>query len=98
MWGGLLLSSCQGELYADDTALGGRAPRARARARETVLELFARGDTAGNAPGSKWCAWDAIVEHHDHHGRPRTPEGVFVRKLEDPTGIKRRALELIIAA
>jgi hypothetical protein len=86
MWGGLLLSSCQGELYADDTALGGRALRARARARETALELFARGDTAGNAPGSKWCAWDAIVEQHDHHCGPRTPEGVFVRKLEDPPG------------
>jgi phage/plasmid-like protein (TIGR03299 family) len=87
-----------GQLYPDGTALGGRALRARARARETVLELFARGETVGNAPGSKWCAWNAIVEHHDHHGRPRTPEGAFVRKLEDPSGIKRRALELITAA
>jgi phage/plasmid-like protein (TIGR03299 family) len=86
------------ELYPNDTALGGRARRARVRARETVLELFNRGDTVGNAPGSKWCAWNAIVEHHDHHGRPRTREGAFVRKLEDPTGIKRRALELITAA
>jgi phage/plasmid-like protein (TIGR03299 family) len=86
------------EMYPDDTALGGRALRARARARETVLELFAGSETIGNAPGSKWCAWNAIVEHHDHHGRPRTAEGAFVRKLEDPTGIKRRSLELITAA
>jgi phage/plasmid-like protein (TIGR03299 family) len=86
------------ELYPHDTALGGRALRARARARQTVLELFVRGETMGNAPGSKWCAWNAIVEHHDHHGRPRTPEGAFVRKLEDPAGIKRRALELVTAA
>ena len=63
------------ELYPDDTALGGRALRARARARETVLRTFADGDTVGNAPGSKWCAWNAIVEYHDHHGRPRTSRG-----------------------
>ena len=86
------------ELYPHDTALGGRALRARARARETVAALFAHGDTVGNAPGSKWCAWNAIAEFHDHHGRPRTPEGAFVRKLEDPRGIKSRALELISAA
>jgi hypothetical protein len=79
------------ELYPHDTALG-------ARARETVLALFAGGETVGNAPGSKWCAWNAIVEFHDHHGRPRTPEGAFTRKLEDPSGVKRRALELISAA
>ena len=63
-----------------------------------MLELFARGETVGNAPGSKWCAWNAIVEFHDHHGRPRTPEGAFTRKLEDPGGVMRRALELIRAA
>jgi phage/plasmid-like protein (TIGR03299 family) len=86
------------ELYPHDTAHGGRALRARARAREAVASLFADGDTVGNAPGSKWCAWNAIVEFHDHHGRPRTREGAFVRKLEDPAGIKRRALELVLAA
>jgi phage/plasmid-like protein (TIGR03299 family) len=86
------------ELYPNDTALGGRARRARTRAREAILDVFTRGHTVGNAPGSKWCAWNAIVEFHDHHGRPRTPEGGFVRKLEDPTGLKRRALELVVAA
>jgi phage/plasmid-like protein (TIGR03299 family) len=86
------------ELYPHDTALGGRALRARARARDTVARLFADGETVGNAPGSKWCAWNAIVEFHDHHGRPRTREGGFVRKLEDPAGVKRRALELVLAA
>jgi phage/plasmid-like protein (TIGR03299 family) len=86
------------ELYPHDSALGGRALASRARARETVLALFAGGETAGNAPGSKWCAWNAIVEFHDHHGRPRSPEGAFVRKLEDPSGVKARALELVSAA
>lgn len=27
-----------------------------------LLELVARGDTVGNAPGSKWCARNAILE------------------------------------
>ena len=86
------------ELYPHDTALGGRALASRARARETVLELFLHGDTVGAAPGSKWCALNAIVEFHDHHGRPRTPEGAFVRKVEDPGGLKGRALDLVLAA
>ena len=63
-----------------------------------MLELFRHGDTVGAAPGSKWCALNAIVEFHDHHGRPRTPEGAFVRKFEDPGGLKARALELVLAA
>lgn len=86
------------ELYPHDTALGGRALASRARARETVLELFLHGDTVGAAPASKWCALNAIVEFHDHHGRPRTPEGAFVRKVEDPGGLKGRALDLVLAA
>jgi hypothetical protein len=92
------LSDILAELYPNDAALGARASRARSRAREAVLDLFAGGDTVGNAPGSKWCAWNAIVEFHDHHGRPRTPEGAFVRKLEDPSGLKRRALDLVLVA
>jgi hypothetical protein len=74
-----------------------RPSRACARARHRGCAVV-RGDAVGNAPGSKWCAWNAIAEFHDHHGRPRTPEGGFVRKLEDPRGIKARALELITAA
>ena len=58
----------------------------------------ARHSTCSSDIGSKWCAWNAIVEHHDHHGRVRSPEGAFVPKIEDPTGIKRRALELVTAA
>jgi uncharacterized protein DUF932 len=51
------------ELYPHDTALGGRALAPRARARDTILALFRDGDTVGNAPGSKWCALNAIVEY-----------------------------------
>jgi Domain of unknown function (DUF932) len=86
------------DLYPHDTRLGGRALASRARARETVMALFRAGDTVGNAPGSKWSALNAIVEFHDHHGRPRSPEGAFVRKLEDPSGLKARAMARVSAA
>jgi phage/plasmid-like protein (TIGR03299 family) len=86
------------ELYPHDTALGGRALANRQRAREAVMAVFTHGDTVGNAPGSKWCAWNAIAEVHDHHGRARTPEGAFTRAIEDPSGLKARALELVLAA
>jgi phage/plasmid-like protein (TIGR03299 family) len=86
------------ELYPEDTALGGRALSNRRRAHEAVIAIFRGGDTVGNAPGSKWCAWNAIIEHHDHHGRARSAEGAWTRALEDPGGIKRRALALVTAA
>jgi hypothetical protein len=86
------------ELYPHDGALGGRALSNRRRAREAVMGVFAHGDTVGNAPGSKWCAWNAIVEVHDHHGRARTPEGAWTRAVEDPSGLKARALDLVLAA
>jgi hypothetical protein len=87
-----------GELYPDDPALGDRAAKSRRDARATVMTLFREGATVGNAPGSKWAAWNAIVEHHDHGGRPRTLEGGFLRRFEDPAGFKARALELVSSA
>ena len=83
------------ELYPDDPTLGGRAAKSRRAAKEAVMTLFHEGATVGNAPGSQWAAWNAIVEFHDHGGRPRTPEGGFVRRFEDPTGFKVRALALV---
>lgn len=85
-------------LYPHDSTLGGRALANRRRAREAVMAVFTGGDTVGNAPGSKWCAWNAIVEVHDHHARARTPEGAFTRAIEDPTGLKARALGAVLAA
>jgi Domain of unknown function (DUF932) len=92
------LRSVVAELWPHDDTLGGRAQTIRRRAREAVLAVFAHGYTVGNAPGSKWCAWNAIVEVHDHHGRARTPEGAWTRAIEDPGGVKARALELVLAA
>src|SRR4051812_18778197 len=92
------LRSVLAELYPHDTALGGRALGNRRRAPEAGMGVFAHGDTVGNVPGSKWCAWNAIVEVHDHHSRARTPEGAWTRAVEDPTGLKARALDLVLAA
>ena len=86
-------------LYPHDSQLGGRALANRSHARDAVLSLFRDGETVGNAPGSKWAAWNAICEFSDHHGSlPRTPEGAFLRRTEDPHAIKSRALELVSAA
>src|SRR4051794_35689872 len=92
------LRSVLAQLYPHDTALGGRALTNRRRAREAVIAIFRHGGTVGNAPGSKWCAWNAIVEHHDHNGRTRSPEGAWTRAVEDPAGIKARAVDLVTAA
>ena len=92
------LRSVLARLYPDDTALGGRALANRRHARDSVIAIFHHGDTVGNAPGSKWCAWNAIAEFHDHHGRRRTAEGAWTRTIEDPSGLKGRALALVEAA
>jgi hypothetical protein len=92
------LRSVLARLYPDDTALGGRALANRRHARDAVMAIFRHADTVGNAPGSKWCAWNAIVEHYDHHGRSRSAEGAWTRTLEDTAGTKARALELVTCA
>jgi hypothetical protein len=74
------------ELYSRDTALGGRALKSRRWAREAIAHLFVEGETVGPAPGSKCCAWNAIVEYRHRNGRTRTTEGAFVRRVEDPVG------------
>ena len=65
---------------------------------------FAGGPTVGNAPGSKWSAWNAITEFDQHHRpvRTRDPrlalERRFARALEDTDGLQRRAFALVAAA
>lgn len=69
------------------------------------MGLFVGGPTVGDAPGSKCSAWNAITEFDQHHHRPvRTRdlrpalERRFVRALEYPDGLRRRAFELVAAA
>lgn len=71
------------------------------RRREAVVHLFLEGDTVGNAPGSKWCAANAFIESVEWGigGRkPQTPQAQFTRHFEDPTGLKAKALDLVVNA
>ena len=55
------------ELYpsgTDDVA-SDRTRRSREKTKQRITELFARGDTQGNAPGTKWAAVNAVIEHSD---------------------------------
>jgi hypothetical protein len=59
------------ELYPNgpgDTA-SSRTRRSRQQTKDRIAELFIRGDTQGNAPGSKWSAVNAIIEY-GHWIRP----------------------------
>jgi hypothetical protein len=74
---------------------GGTPPRGKERARlsreqtkQRITELFVRGDTQGNAPGTKWAAVNATIEHPDW-GRPRALQsavcsGCRRRSPQDP--------------
>jgi len=82
---------------------GKRGVKAREKSRETIRELFLRGDTQGNSPGSKWSAYNAITEYHQHDKLVRTQdpqlaaERRFIRSFEDPEGFQKRALALVTA-
>jgi hypothetical protein len=73
-----------------------RTRRSREETKQTITELFLHGDTVGNAPGSKWVALNAVVEHLDWGRSVRGGER-FARAIDD-TAAKTRALELITAA
>jgi calcineurin-like phosphoesterase family protein len=56
------------ELYPTGTADAAtdRTRRSREQTKQRITELFLHGDTQGSAPGSKWAAVNAIVEHADY--------------------------------
>ncbi len=85
------------ELWPDETLAGGGS-RSRAKSRDAVITLFKDGPTVGNAPGSKWCALNAITEHLDYGRRVKSPEGLFIRAFGDHDGMKAKASELVAAA
>jgi hypothetical protein len=47
--------------------------------REAVLRLFTDSATIGNAPGTKWCAANALLEQLEWGSGARSPEGRFLR-------------------
>jgi hypothetical protein len=55
------------------------------------------GDTTGNSPGTKWTAFNAIAEHLDY-GRRYTLRTSQVQRSFEDTGLKQRALDLVVAA
>jgi calcineurin-like phosphoesterase family protein len=56
------------ELYpsgTDDSA-SDRTRRSREQTKQRITDLFIHGDTRGNAPGTKWTAINAVIEHADY--------------------------------
>ena len=74
-----------------------RMRRSREQTKRRIAELFLRGDTRGNAPGSKWAAVNAVVEYSDWIRPVKAGSQRFARTIDD-TPAKTRALELISAA
>ncbi len=87
------------ELYPSgiEDSMTDRTRRGREQVKGRIVELFLRGDTQGNAPGSKWAAVNAIVEYGDWHRPIRQGGERFARAVEDGVQ-KTRALELISAS
>ena len=87
------------ELYPSGTEDGitDRTRNGRAKVKQRIADLFLRGDTQGNAPGSKWAAVNAIVEYGDWY-RPIRQRGERFARAVDDGARKTRALELITAA
>jgi phage/plasmid-like protein (TIGR03299 family) len=87
------------ELYPNgtDDSMGTRARSSRQQTKDRIAELFLRGETQGNAPGSKWAAVNAIVEYGDWIRPLRSSAQRFARALDDGAE-KTRALELVAAA
>jgi hypothetical protein len=87
------------ELYpsgTDDTA-SDRTRRSREQTKQRITELFIHGDTQGNAPGTKWSAINAIIEHSDWIRPLNAGSQRFARVLDDGAR-KTHALELVQAA
>jgi phage/plasmid-like protein (TIGR03299 family) len=87
------------ELYPNGTSdsVSGRTRKSRQQTKDRIAELFLRGETQGNAPGSKWAAVNAVVEYGDWLRPMRLSGQRFARALDDGPE-KTRALELVAAA
>ena len=94
------------ELYPSGSSDSTTKRKNAEKTRETITAIFLgkgkAGDTTGNAPGSKWCAYNAVTEYVQHYQPVRTRDDTiaaerrFVRATEDPQGIQRKALELLV--
>lgn len=88
---------------ADGTPIemGKIARRNREDTKEIILNVFGgegpEGDTSGNSPGTKWCAWNAIAEYADWGRRVTVKTDQVQRSFEDQR-MKEQALRLVAAA
>ena len=88
-------------LYPVEGSMGDRAVTNREVAKNAIMTIYrgegVRGDTTGNAPGTKWCAANAIAEYADF-GRKMTKRGNQVARSFDDNAIKQRGFELVLNA
>jgi hypothetical protein len=89
------------KLYPTEEGMGERAVKNKTVAKEAILSIFngmgVRGDTTGNAPGTKWCAANAIAEYTDY-GRKMTKRGNQVGRSFEDNMIKQRGFDLVLSA
>jgi phage/plasmid-like protein (TIGR03299 family) len=87
------------ELYPSGTgdAASDRVRASREQTKQRIADLFAHRDTQGNAPGSKWAAVNAIIEHADWIRPVNARSERFARVIDDRAR-KTRALELVTNA
>lgn len=93
------LRSVLDKLYPNGTedSMSTRTRRSREQTKDRITDLFMRGETQGNAPGTKWAAVNAIVEYSDWL-RPLRAEGQRFARAVDDGPEKTRALQLVVAA
>jgi hypothetical protein len=98
---GALRTRVLDRLFAVRDGLPERAARNREQAKRAIMAIFhgqgQAGDTRGSAPGSKWCAANAIAEYADF-GRRYTKRSNQVQRSFEDTQLKQRGLELVLAA
>jgi phage/plasmid-like protein (TIGR03299 family) len=73
-----------------------RVKNNRVDAQNWITWNFREGPTVGNAPESKWAFVNSICEFVDY-GTATDHDGKLTRAITDPSGIKRRAFELVAA-
>jgi hypothetical protein len=84
-------------LLTGEDGMAERAARNRDQAKRAITAILLghgeAGDTRGSAPGSKWCAANAIAEYA-HFGRRYTKRSNQVQRSFEDTQPKERGLEL----
>lgn len=87
-------------LFPVDDSLSDRKIENIEESRSTVMAIFKgegkSGDTSGNAPGSWWSLFNAMVEYSDWNRKEMKEGGRFQRSLDDPDAFKKTAWKLVL--